>query len=141
MIQLYFLSILCNGLTGYILFAGDESQADEKAIVFHNNPTFHLVLGILSAVTGILKILSPTVLENSSPGGGFLILGDLIPAAAGIVAGFMLIFGIYRKDNSQSGSSSMDVLGSSLLGLRKPIGIGLLGVAVLHFLFAKIMFL
>jgi hypothetical protein len=140
MIQLYFLSILCNGLTGYILFAGDESQADEKSIVFHSNPTFHLVLGILSAVTGILKILSPTVLENASPGGGFLILGDLIPAAAGIVAGFMLIFGIYRKENSQS-VGSMDVLGSSLLGLRKPIGIALLGVAVLHFLFAKIIFL
>ena len=143
MIQLYFLSILCNGLTGYILFAGDESHTDEKSIVFYNTPTFHLVLGILSAVTGILKILSPTVLEAASPGGGLLILGDLIPAAAGIVAGFMLIFGIYRKDNSSGNQPAepMNVLGASLLGLRKPIGIVLLGVAVLHFLFAKIIFL
>jgi hypothetical protein len=136
MIQLYFLSILCNGLSGYILFAGDEGQSDEKIKVFYDNPTFHLVLGILSAVTGVLKILSPSI-------GGVPILGDLIPSAAGIMAGFMLIFGIYRRDSSSSSQSpeSMDVLGSSLLRFRKPIGLGLLGVAVIHFLFPEALLL
>jgi hypothetical protein len=136
MIQLYFLSILCNGLAGYILFAGDESGAEEKSIILYNNPTFHLVLGILSAVTGVLKILSPSI-------GGIPILGDLIPAAAGIIAGFMVIFGIYRKDSSSSDQSagSLDVLGSSLLRFRKPIGLGLLVVAAIHFLFPEALFL
>jgi hypothetical protein len=136
MIQLYFLSILCNGLSGYILFAGDENQSDEKSIILYNNPTFHLVLGILSAVTGVLKILSPSI-------GGIPILGDLIPSAAGMIAGFMLIFGIYRKDSSSESQSagSMDVLGSSLLRFRKPIGLGLLCVALIHFLFPEALLL
>ena len=136
MIQLYFLSILCNGLSGYILFAGDESQSDEKSIILFNNPTFHLVLGILSGVTGVLKILSPSI-------GGVPILGDLIPSAAGIVAGFMLIFGIYRKDNASTDQStgSLDVLGSGLLRYRKPIGLVMLCVSLIHFLFPEALFL
>lgn len=136
MIQLYFLSILCNGISGYILFAGDESGAEQKSIILYNNPTFHLVLGILSGVTGVLKILSPSI-------GGFPIIGDLIPAAAGIIAGFMLIFGIYRKDSPSSNQTagSLDVLGSSLLRFRKPVGLGLLVVAAVHFLFPEALFL
>ena len=55
MIQLYFLSILCNGLSGYILFAGNENEVMEKQ---RFAPIFLLVLGIMSAVTGILKLLS-----------------------------------------------------------------------------------
>jgi len=136
MIQLYFLSVLCNGLSGYILFSGDENDTDENPVNFFNNPTFHLVLGILSAVTGILKLLSPSI-------GGILILGDLIPAAAGMVAGFMLIFGIYRKDTSMSieSTGTMDILGASLLRFRKSIGLGLLAVSLIHFLFPQALFL
>jgi len=136
MIQLYFLSILCNGLSGYILFAGNDNEAEENSVSFLNNPTFHLVLGILSAVTGILKLLSPSI-------GGILILGDLIPAAAGVMAGFMLIFGIYRKDTSMSieSTGTMDILGANLLRFRKPIGLGLFAVSLIHFLFPQALFL
>jgi len=136
MIQLYFLSILCNSLSGYILFAGNENEAEENSVSFLNNPTFHLVLGILSAVTGILKLLSPSI-------GGILILGDLIPAAAGIMAGFMLIFGIYRKDTSMSieSTGTLDILGANLLRFRKPIGLGLFAVSLIHFLFPQALFL
>jgi len=136
MIQLYFLSILCNGLSGYILFAGNDNETDENSLSFFNNPTFHLVLGILSAVTGILKLLSPSI-------GGVLILGDLIPAAAGAMAGFMLIFGIYRKDTSMNieSTGTLDILGANLLRFRKPIGLGLFAVSLIHFLFPQALFL
>jgi len=143
MIQLYFLSILCNGLSGYILFSGSEgdenSAADsiEKNIRFSlNTPTFHLVLGILCAVTGILKLLSPTM-------DGILLLGDLIPSAAGIISGILLIFGIYRQDISAApeNPSALDHLGASLLKFRRPLGLGLLIVAFLHFLFPQALFL
>ena len=87
MIQLYFLSVICNALSGYILFSGDEGEIPKNPLNFLDNPLFHLVLGIISAVTGILKLLSPSM-DN------ILILGDLIPSTAGIIAGFMLIFGI-----------------------------------------------
>jgi len=143
MIQLYFLSILCNGLSGYILFAGNEGEEDsaadsiEKSIRFSlNTPTFHLVLGILCAVTGVLKLLSPTM-------DGILILGDLIPSAAGIISGILLIFGIYRQDISAApeNPSALDRFGVSLLRFRRALGLGILIVACLHFLFPKALFL
>ena len=141
MIQLYFLSILCNGLCGYILFAGNDGEESDDSINKNirfslNTPTFHLVLGILCAVTGVLKILSPTL-------DGILILGDLIPAAAGIIAGILLIFGIYRQDISAAPENpgALDRFGISLLKFRRAIGLGLIIVAVLHFLFPKAIFL
>jgi hypothetical protein len=134
MIQLYFLSVLCNGLSGYLLFAGNENDAVEKSRF--SNPTSHLVLGILSAVVGVLKLLSPT-LETT------FFFGDIFPAVGGIAAGYLLIFGIYRQDSFSTSppQGSLDKFGVNLLRFRKFIGLGLIAVAVLHFLFAKIIFL
>jgi len=140
MIQLYFLSVLCNALCGYLLFSGNENQEPEKQPFPLKNPTFNLVLGIISAVTGLLKLLSPSM-------GKILILGDLVPAAAGMIAGFLLIFGIYRNDKSITSNeskgtgSSLDTVAASLLRLRKPLGIGLLATALVHFLFPETLFL
>jgi hypothetical protein len=141
MIQLYFLSILCNGLSGYILFAGNEGEESDdsinKSIRFSlNTPTFHLVLGILCAVTGVLKLLSPTM-------DGILLLGDLLPSADGIIAGILLIFGIYRQDISAAPENpgALDRFGISLLRFRRAIGLGLIIVAFLHFLFPQALFL
>ena len=131
MIQLYFLSIFCNSLIGYTLFSENEGESPKK-IEALNNPTFQLVLGILSIVTGVLKLLSPT---------RFIILGDLLPAAAGIIGGFMMIFGISRKESSSPTPGSLEVLSVSLLRFRKPIGLGLLAAAILHFLFPNWLFL
>jgi hypothetical protein len=73
---------------------------------------------------------------------GILILGDLVPAAAGIIAGIMLIFGIYRQNNAGSGSTGeLDRLGVNLLAFRRPIGLGLIAAAILHFLFPHALFL
>ncbi|MDR0322397.1 MAG: hypothetical protein LBI28_12925 [Treponema sp.] len=136
MIQLYFLSVLCNGLSGYVLFAGNGGDTEKTGLSL-NNPTFHLVLGILSAVTGILKILAPP-LEGDIP-----IIGDLIPAAAGIIAGLVLIFGIYRQGITRAPESdgSLDRIGVNLLTFRKPLGLALLAIAFVHFLLARTLFL
>ena len=136
MIQLYFLSILCNGLSGYILFADNTGEDLNKEPLSFNNPTFHLVLGILGAVTGFLKILSP--LHDKA-----YIVGDLLPAVAGIVAGFLLIFGIYRKEiySISESDKSLDYLASSLLRFRKPLGLAVFIIALLHFIFPSALFL
>jgi len=141
MMQLYVLSIICNGLSGYVLFAGNESETGEKQGFSINNPTFHLVLGILSAVTGILKLLSPSVSEPGKT--GVIIFGDLIPAAAGVIAGIMLIFGLYRHDNTSAPevSGSLDRLGVNLLRFRKLLGLFLFAAALVHFLFPAALFL
>jgi len=121
---LYFLSIICNGLAGYLLYSQNDSNIDKPSV---NTPTFHLVFGILCAVTGVLKILSPA--EN-----GIIFFGDLVPAASGIIAGFALIFGVYRQ-NTAVKSGELERIGSNLLAFKKPIGIGLIGSAVMHFIF------
>jgi hypothetical protein len=120
-------------LAGYVLFAGSGSETGEKARFTINNPVFFLVLGICCIVIGVLKLLSPTL-------DGIIILGDLIPSAAGVIAGLILIFGIYRQDVSAK-SGELDRLGTNMLSFRKPIGLGLMVVALLHFLFPQALFL
>jgi len=143
MIQLYFLSIICNGLSGYLLFSGNENanEGEKAEKTRFSNHTFHLVLGILSAVVGVLKLLSPNADK-------ILILGDLLPSAGGIAAGFLLLFGICRQDTLPASiakesptQDSLNKLGVSLLRYRKSIGLGLLAVAFLHFLFPETLFL
>jgi uncharacterized membrane-anchored protein len=132
--QLYFLSIVFNGLAGF-LFVFEDSKADNSA---ENNRKlsvigdgFRLLLGILAVLTGILKLLSPMA--------GIPILGDLVPALAGIVAGFILIYSFYRERSSENvdGQEKINHFGEIFLHHRKTIGIILLASAVLHFLFSK----
>jgi len=139
MIQLYFLSILCNGVAGYLLFTMNDGE--ERPQIPITNPTFHLVLGILCAVTGILKLLSPIPYGPNSVR-GVLIFGDLIPAVAGIAAGLVFIFGIYRKEGAESqGSGELDRIGINLLAFKKPLGMALMAAAFVHFIFGEILFL
>jgi uncharacterized membrane protein HdeD (DUF308 family) len=139
MIQLYFLSILCNGIGGYIFFSGGSGEAGESAgksvKLSVRNPVFVMVLGVLSVVTGVLKLLSP--FDNRYP-----FFGDLAPALAGVASGLFLIFGINRQDASSAfHDGTPESLGESLPRVRKPLGLGLLACAVLHFLFPQALFL
>jgi len=132
--QLYLLSILCISLGGYILFKGNDEKSSVTALDSH---TFHLILGIISAFTGVLKLLSP---YDSK----VYILGDLIPALACITSGFLLFFNIYRKDKSSNAAEqtgTIDNIGDSLLHNKKSIGLILFVIAVLHFLFPQALFL
>jgi len=138
MLQLYFLSILCNGLAGYVIFAASDNNFIDNSGFSIKNPVFYLVLGIVSAVIGLLKLLSPVPRLDFSQ--GIIIIGDLIPAAGGVIAAIMLIFGIYRQDKS-SKAGAFDRLGSNLLVFKKPIGIGLMTIALLHFLFGQLVLL
>ena len=140
MIQLYFLSILFNGLTAYILILGDsgDSAGIKNSLRFSpQNPVFRLMLGILSGAIGILKLLSPSV--DNIP-----ILGDLVPAIAGIIAAFILIFGYYRESASVSvveDEGKLDRIGDVFLKYKKLAGFALLVSAALHFLFPQALFL
>jgi uncharacterized membrane protein HdeD (DUF308 family) len=140
MIQLYFLSILFNGLSGYLFLRGDREEKDtiENSFRFSfHNDTFRLVLGILSAITGLLKLLSPSI-DN------ILILGDLVPALMGLFAGFILVFGYYREHRSVTNKEEdgkLEKLGGTLLKYRKGFGFILLVTALAHFIFPQALFL
>jgi len=133
MLQLYFLSILCNGLAGFLFVYGDALDDGSKSSPFGGG--FRLVVGILSGVTGLLKLLAPVQV---------VVLGDLLPATAGIVAGFMLVYSFaFRRgpDSEAGGEGRMERIGDALLKYKKPIGFACIAVAVLHFLFPEALFL
>ena len=138
MLQLYLLSILFNGLTGFMLIFSDAGESDsitDSAKFSFTNGGFRLILGIAAALTGIIKLLSPV-------GDQIPILGDLIPALAGIAAGFILIFGFYREHSTKAVTEGkLDQIGETFLHYRKAAGIVLLAAAALHFLFPTALFL
>jgi len=138
MVQLYLLSIVFNGLIGFLLLFTEtrDSESIESSMKFSvSSGGFRLTIGILAALTGILKLLSP--LEKQIP-----ILGDLLPAIAGIVAGFIIIFSFYREHSSKvDQEGQLDRIGDAFLHYKKAAGVALLVVAALHFIFPAALFL
>jgi len=135
MLQFYFLSVLLNALAGYILFTGDDNGALEfKGNFSLKDETVKFIIGILSVVTGLLKLLSP--IEGDIP-----IIGDLIPGILNFLCGFVLIFEYYRSRSSLEDTARTEKIDRILLGNRKIIGMaGLIGAA-LHFIFPKVLLL
>jgi hypothetical protein len=136
MIQFYFLSILLNGLVGYMLVSEKEPAAPSIAdgLGFSlQNETLRLVLGILTMLTGLLKLLSAVP-------GDLVVIGDLIPALVGFTTGFSLVFEYYRG-HSGIESKRTDKLEGFLTRNKKRIGFVALVSAALHFLFPSVLLL
>ncbi|MDR0689871.1 MAG: hypothetical protein LBG08_06365 [Spirochaetaceae bacterium] len=136
MIQFYFLSILLNAVSGYVLIMEDTEQdhAFETGPRFSlNNETIRLVLGILTLVGGLLKLLS-------SIQGDIPVIGDLFPALFGLFAGFILVFNYYRTKTSIESEKS-ELVERILTQNKRWIGFVTIASAVLHFLFPSVLFL
>ena len=95
--------------------------------------TFRLVLGILTCITGFFKLLSAVR-------GDIPVIGDLIPAFAGLIGGFTLLYDFY-KQRSTVDEDSLPPVVKKIIGARKYVGIGCLLAAILHFLFPTVLFL
>ena len=138
MLQFYFLSIVLNALAGCLLFFGDEAIPEFKNGFSLNNESFKFLLGIFTAITGLLKLLSP--IEGDVP-----VVGDLAPAIVGLLCGFILIFEYYRNrstiEDSNGVSEQTEKIRVVLLGNRKIIGFAALIVAALHFIFPRLLLL
>jgi hypothetical protein len=133
MLQLYLLSILLNAVSGFALlwgYSGEENALERELHFSFQNGTFRLVLGVLTLVTGLLKLLSPVR--------GIPVLGDLVPALAGLGSGFLLLLA------SRQGRAGFDNDGQSLkitgtvARNRKWVGFAALGAAAIHFIFPQI---
>ena len=128
MLQFYFLSVLLNALAGYLLFFEDGGALDFKSAIPVSDETFKFVTGILSAFTGLFKLLSP--IQGDVP-----LIGDIVPAITGVLCGFILIFEYYSRRNSVDDMNQAKIINGVLAGNKKIIGIAALAAAVLHFLF------
>ena len=135
MLQFYFLSIVLNAVAGYILITADnEGVLEFKSGFSLKNETTKLVVGILSMITGLMKILS--VIEDDIP-----VIGDLIPAVCGLAAGFILILEYYRGRSSLEASENTRRIDRIFVSNKKFIGFAALIAALLHFLFPKVLLL
>jgi|UniRef100_A0A7C3IG57 TctA family transporter len=134
MIQFYFLSIICNALAGYALITDAEAKSSilDGIRSYVLDETFRLVLGVLTMVVGFFKILS--VIRGDIP-----VIGDLFPAAAGLAAGFSLLFEFY-KSRSTIIDEKTEQIESFLSANRKWVGYGAIAAAGAHFLFPTVLF-
>jgi uncharacterized membrane-anchored protein len=137
MLQFYFLSILLNAITGLILFVtGKESSgmaAERTLPAIMMDETFRLVLGILTGVTGFFKLL--TAVRGDVP-----VIGDLLPALAGLVGGFSLLYEYYQA-RAAIDTETLHPFLKKIIASRYYVGIACLSVAGCHFLFPTVLFL
>jgi hypothetical protein len=136
MIQIYLLSILLNMAGGFVLFSnnGDRGRSviEEEIHFSLQNETFRLILGVLCSLVGLLKLLSPVQ-------GDIPVVGDLVPAAAGLAAGLVLLFDYYRgRSFFEEGDGRMKAV---FTVNRKGIGLAVMVTAVLHFIFPGVLLL
>jgi hypothetical protein len=135
MVQFYFLSILFNALTGYILFT-DSSRKDVvggAGLAYLGNATFRLVTGILTMLSGFLKLLSVS-------SGDVPVIGDLVPSLLGLFSGFVLVFDYYRSRTTLP-QEKTEHFGATLDKNKKWIGGAAIASAALHFLIPSVLLL
>ncbi len=138
MLQFYFLSVLLNALTGFILFSGFNSGSSSEENIFFpfiaTTESFRFAIGMLTIIIGFLKLLSP--IRGDLP-----FIGDLLPAAVGIVSGFGLIYENMRiKELSYTVVEKIEKKVSirRLLDSKTYMGIAAMAAAALHFLFPTV---
>jgi len=137
MLQFYFLSVLLNAITGYVLIFADKDEqeilAEHRVPAIVRSETFRLVLGLLTGVTGFFKLL--TAVRGDVP-----VIGDLIPALAGLAGGFNLLYEFY-KNRSVVEDETLPPFFQKIIASRRYVGMACLIAACLHFLFPTILFL
>ncbi|WP_455382311.1 hypothetical protein [Salinispira pacifica] len=137
MYQFYFLSIFMNLLAGFAL--AHESLQERMSIgsIFNTEmfakPGFQLTVGIITAVVGFFKFLSVT--DGNVP-----VVGDLLPAVAGLIAGFTLIL-MYYQGRATVSTSTTETLNAIFVRNRTVFGVLAIIAAVLHFFFHSVLFL
>ncbi|MEL3906033.1 MAG: hypothetical protein P1P65_03240 [Treponema sp.] len=132
MLPFYFLAVTTNLIMGLILVVTSKNKEEYNVkYSFLQDPTFLLVLLIFSGIAAVFKLLSPI-------GGGYIILGDFIPALSGS-AGSILFFERWSK--AAGNEASLPPFFGRLPDFEQMIGFFCLGAGVLHLFFSESLFL
>jgi hypothetical protein len=126
-VQFYFLSILANILAGLTLtsdYFAEKSKIFLPIKELLSKTNIKTTIGIAAFVVGFLKLLLPV---------RTVVVGDLLPALAGLAMGAGLILGIVRERGTVK-TETVDSLEKTVMTYRVPLGITGLVVSVLHFL-------
>ena len=92
-----------------------------------------MVLGILTFIFGILKLLSVTQ-------GDIPVVGDLLPALFGLLVGFTLFLNYYKMKSTVE-SETVEKIDNIVIKNRSIIGLLAIIVAILHFIMPSVLFL
>jgi hypothetical protein len=134
MMQFYFLSILANILAGLTLLSDYFAERFKVFLPFKDlfaKKNVKTAIGIAAFVIGFVKILLPVQT---------VVVGDLLPALAGLAMGAGLILGLLRERTKVS-AETVDNLEKTVMTYRVPLGIAGLVVSALHFLLPRALFL
>ena len=139
MIQFYLLSVVLNIAGGYALCADAPAPIGEPfegVRLFFVDRTVRLVLGILMAVTGILKLLY--AIRGDLP-----IVGDFLPAIAGVAGGLTLLIELYNRPEHRDEAATRIPRKAETLFMsnRAVIGTAAIITGVVHFAFPTVLFL
>lgn len=110
-----------------------KSSETSKNFDFLNNSTFRLICGVLCVFVGIMKFLS--VFRNDVP-----VIGDLIPALAGLSGGVSLLLEYYIS-HATTKNELPSWVNKVFIESRKYIGIFCLLAGLLHFVFPQVVLL
>lgn len=149
MVQFYLLSILMNILIGIVLISSNNSTEldidkfdyDEKSSSkIHNmknalegdsiitNETFALVCGAIGAIVGFVKLF----FAYSRTGHGIPVIGDLLPAVAGLLGGGTILLEYYSKSFAEH--DLPDIFETVFFNNKKYIGFVCMIIAIIHFI-------
>ena len=134
MLQFYFLSVFTNILAGLTLTSDYLAEKVKAFLPFKDlftNKNVKTTIGISAFVVGFLKLLIPV---------DTVVVGDFLPALAGLAMGAGLILGIIRERGTVS-AEKVDSLEKTVMTYRVPLGIAGLVISALHFLLPRALFL
>ena len=130
MAQIYFLSVMSLVVAG-LTVAGDYLGERFAFLAgFKNlrgNRSAQILIGSVAALIGFLKLF---VL---SPGEQIYVIGDLLPAASGMLLGAVLLIESFRT-TVQGAGENVEKVAARMLTFRLPLGIAGLVAALIHFL-------
>jgi hypothetical protein len=137
MLQFYFLSVFANLLAGLTLTAdyfAERFGSFAPLKELFSKGSVRAGVGIGAFVVGFLKLLirsTPTDVP---------VVGDLLPAVAGLAMGAAILLGSLRE-RARVGDGKVSNLEQAVMRYRVPLGIAGLVVSVLHFLLPGALFL
>jgi hypothetical protein len=141
--QFYLLTVVSTVVAGLALssdYLGTKSEFFGSFRFLRQNRSIQITAGLVTSVIGVLKLVF------RSPGEGVIIVGDLLPAAVGIILGIILIGEAFRQHPKAEGEpegveKSVEKVTEAITPYRVPVGIAGVVVGLLHFIFPRILFL
>ncbi len=137
MLQFYFLSITANLLAGLTLSANYLNEKFSGLAPFKElleKKGVKLTIGAFALIVGFLKLLIRSR-SNDVP-----LVGDLLPALAGLGMGAVLLFEIF-KERTNIPAETVSNLEKVVVNYKVPLGLAGLAISLLHFIIPGALFL